>query len=190
MAKNRQGVWDAKSYPPLVLYYVWIPCQAIQNTSPIFLVPSFKSKISNSWAKSMQCVWSIARLLVQMSNIWCPAAAVRSVRNKSLSLANKRFIILTGCESHLVLLTPDLLSWQVRHFVLLIQDLLSLWKAHSEHKSLTILFFFSQDLDLTKWINESFEYIFVMQTLFSSVSPRHFFQFIQSEDPVTSEMEN
>ena len=29
-----------------------------------------------------------------------------------------------------------------------------------------------------------------MQTLFSSVSPRHFFQLIQSEDPVASEMEN
>ena len=76
-----------------------------------------------------------------MSNIWCPAAAVRSVRNKSLSLANKGFIILAGCESHLVLLTHDLLSWQVSQLVLLIQDFLSSWQAHSEHKPLTILFF-------------------------------------------------
>ena len=105
-----------------------------------------------------------------MSNIWCPAAAVRSVRNKSLSLANKGFIILAGCESHLVLLTHDLLSWQVSQLVLLIQDFLSSWQAHSEHKPLTILLFFKNFWPHQmnkKWIQESFQNIF----FFSSSTP-------------------
>ena len=105
-----------------------------------------------------------------MSNIWCPAAAVRSVRNKSLSLANKRFIILARCESHLVLQTHDLLSWQVSQLVLLIQDFLSSWPAHSEHRTLTILFFFKNFWPHQmnkKWIKESFQNIF----FFSSSTP-------------------